>query len=149
MVYVQNSAIFYLKGYNIDCGHRSLTTEANILDTQQLTSGSFKIVEFLMNFQVFVVFLLRLLSYTFFIDLINDKKSRVNFGLYSCDWTAADIPFKKNVLMAMQINNANELKIKVTPTIAINMGFTLRVLRMTYSIVSVMLNTGFLNSYWT
>ncbi|XP_050429330.1 uncharacterized protein LOC126838719 isoform X2 [Adelges cooleyi] len=126
----------------------SLVTSAYCI-ASQLTSGSFKIVEFLMNFQVFVVFLLRLLSYTFFIDLINDKKSRVNFGLYSCDWTAADIPFKKNVLMAMQINNANELKIKVTPTIAINMGFTLRVLRMTYSIVSVMLNTGFLNSYWT
>lgn len=39
----------------------------------------------------------------------------VNFGIYSCDWTMMNLKFKKIVLLAMQMNNATQLILRVSP----------------------------------
>ncbi|XP_050439540.1 uncharacterized protein LOC126845011 [Adelges cooleyi] len=74
--------------------------------------------------------------------IISDYQNRdgVNFGLYSCDWTAMDIRFKKLLILAMAMNNANQLKIKATPNRAIDLQLFLGVIRTSYTIVSFMVN---------
>jgi len=49
------------------------------------------------------------------------QKESVNFGIYSCDWTKMDLKFKKLLLVAMKINNADKLKIKSTPNKIVNL----------------------------
>jgi len=47
----------------------------------------------------------------------------VHFGMYSCNWTSMNIRSKKMLLLSMQLNNANELKIKITPRKIVNLQF--------------------------
>ncbi|XP_050437683.1 uncharacterized protein LOC126843916 [Adelges cooleyi] len=78
--------------------------------------------------------------YTYTLDLINEKRDGINFGLYSCDWTSMDIRFKKLLLLAMRMNSATSLEIKATPNKPINLKLFLSVLHSSYTVVSCMLN---------
>lgn len=43
------------------------------------------------------------------------KKESMNLAIYSCNWIEMDLKFKKLLLFTMMMNNANQLKIKVSP----------------------------------
>jgi hypothetical protein len=47
----------------------------------------------------------------------------VHFGMYNCNWTSMNLRSKKILLLSMQMNNANKLMIKITPTKIINLQF--------------------------
>jgi len=49
------------------------------------------------------------------------QKNNINFALYNCNWTEMDITFKKLLLLSMQINNSENLKLKATAQIIINL----------------------------
>lgn len=56
------------------------------------------------------------------------QKSTVSFGLYSSDWTAMDIKFKKTMCLAMSINSAHSRVMKVAPSSIINLEMFSRVI---------------------
>lgn len=45
----------------------------------------------------------------------------MNFALYSCNWTAMDLKLKNTVLLAMRMNDANQLMINASPNKIINL----------------------------
>jgi len=45
----------------------------------------------------------------------------MNFALYSSNWTQMEIQFKKLLLLAMQMHDANKLNIKLTAELIINL----------------------------
>jgi hypothetical protein len=45
----------------------------------------------------------------------------VHFGMYSCNWTSMNLRSKKMLLLSMQLNNANEFMIKLTPRKIVNL----------------------------
>ncbi|XP_050442876.1 uncharacterized protein LOC126846998 [Adelges cooleyi] len=114
---------------------------ATYLIVLNLFSVPYDMFTLLKYFIVLVAFGTQLATFTYFLDRMNNKKDNVNFGLYSCNWTAMDIGFKKTLLLAMGINNSNRLAIKATPAIIINLECFLKVLRVSYTILSVMINT--------
>jgi len=61
------------------------------------------------------------------------QKEAVNFGLYSSTWTAMDIKVQKLLLMSMKMNDANRLRLKATPSIAVDRPFFANVRILTTS----------------
>jgi len=49
------------------------------------------------------------------------QKNNINFALYNCNWIEKDITFKKLLLISMKINNSENLKLKATAQIIINL----------------------------
>lgn len=49
------------------------------------------------------------------------QKGSINFALYNCNWTKKDIIFKKLLLLSMQINNSENLKLKASAQIIVNL----------------------------
>ena len=45
----------------------------------------------------------------------------LNFGLYSSNWTAMDLKFKKTLLLAMNTNSAHRRVLKITPKSILNL----------------------------
>ncbi|XP_050440820.1 odorant receptor 94a-like [Adelges cooleyi] len=52
---------------------------------------------------------------------INEYKDSINFALYSSNWTDSNIDVKRLIVLTMAMNNAHQLKIKVTPNKIVNM----------------------------
>ncbi|XP_026804934.1 odorant receptor 22c-like [Rhopalosiphum maidis] len=83
---------------------------------------------------------IELYIYCYGFNHIEDGKSTVNFGLYSSNWTEMDLKFKKTLLLAMTMNSAHKRVMKVSPNSIVNLEMFSRVMNMSYSIVSVLLN---------
>lgn len=49
------------------------------------------------------------------------QRDTVNFGIYSCNWINMDLQFKKVLLLAMRLNDANQVVIKSTPRKIVNL----------------------------
>jgi len=49
------------------------------------------------------------------------QKDLISFALYNCNWTEMNMEFKKLLLLTMQINDADNLKLKGTMKYQINM----------------------------
>ncbi|XP_050441407.1 uncharacterized protein LOC126846202 [Adelges cooleyi] len=88
----------------------------------------------------------QLFNYLYFSDLMNEARDGLNFGLYSCNWTAMDMRFRKLLLLAMAMNNANQLKIRATPTKVIDLKLFLSVLQTSYSVANIMVNMKLSNT---
>ncbi|XP_015372525.1 PREDICTED: uncharacterized protein LOC107167838 [Diuraphis noxia] len=84
---------------------------------------------------------MELFIYTYLFDNMNVKRELINFSLYSCNWTQTDLKFKKLVLLAMRMNDANNFVIKASPKKIINLQVFASIMSMSYNIVSVMLKT--------
>jgi len=56
------------------------------------------------------------LSIKYFNNLVNFlfQKDSMNFALYSCDWTAMSLNYKKMLLFTMRMNDAEKLKLKIS-----------------------------------
>ncbi|XP_029342460.1 uncharacterized protein LOC107882864 [Acyrthosiphon pisum] len=72
---------------------------------------------------------------------LSHQKNVMNFALYSSDWTQMEIKFKKLLLLAMQMHDANKLDMKLTDKLVINLELFTRVINMCYSIFSVLVNS--------
>ncbi|KAE9532665.1 hypothetical protein AGLY_009746 [Aphis glycines] len=83
---------------------------------------------------------IELYIYCYGFNHIEDGKSTVNFGLYSSNWTEMDLKFKKTLLLAMTMNSAHKRVMKISPNSIVNLEMFSRVMNMSYSIVSVLLN---------
>lgn len=51
----------------------------------------------------------------------------MNFALYSSDWTQMEIKFKKLLLLAMKMHDANKVDMKLTAELIINLELFTRV----------------------
>ncbi|VVC36724.1 Hypothetical protein CINCED_3A012535 [Cinara cedri] len=51
----------------------------------------------------------------------HQNKDSIIFALYSSNWTDMDVKTKKLILLAMKMNNANQLKMKFTNTKVVNL----------------------------
>lgn len=49
------------------------------------------------------------------------QKDDINFALYNCNWTEENITFKNLLLLSMQINNSEKLKLKASAQIIVNL----------------------------
>jgi len=56
----------------------------------------------------------------YYFNFIFQKESLI-FALYSTNWTEMDIKFKKLILLVMKINNAHQLKLKISPLNTVNL----------------------------
>ncbi|VVC37787.1 Olfactory receptor, insect [Cinara cedri] len=93
-------------------------------------------------FSAYVIVMAQLGIYCFAFSYVETAKSAVNFGLYSSDWTAKDLKFKKTMLLAMKMNSSYQRIAKLTPTNTINLEMLYGVIKTSYSIVSLLLNTA-------
>eukprot|EP00102_Acyrthosiphon_pisum_P025302 XP_016662512.1 PREDICTED: odorant receptor 22b-like [Acyrthosiphon pisum] len=126
----------------------------------QIIGGSYSVITlifltsltYLMGFSIISIPVLKVffgfLSVTFELFLycyvfnhIETEKCNMNFGLYSSNWTAMDLKFKKTLLFAMNTNSSHRRVMKVTPMSIINLEMFANVMNMSYSIVSVLLNS--------
>ncbi|XP_025195447.1 odorant receptor 33a-like, partial [Melanaphis sacchari] len=89
----------------------------------------------LLSFQLFMM------CYLF--GSINEKKDAIIFTLYSSNWTEMDIKFKKSILLAMEMNNANCLKLKFTNIKIVNEAMFTQTMRFCYSIFSMLVNYNY------
>ncbi|XP_025205601.1 putative odorant receptor 92a [Melanaphis sacchari] len=69
---------------------------------------------------------------------INDQKDTMNFALYSSNWTAMSIKYKNILLLTMQMNDAEKLKLRISLTKIVNLEMFASVMHLTYSIISVL-----------
>ncbi|XP_050442529.1 uncharacterized protein LOC126846780 isoform X2 [Adelges cooleyi] len=90
-------------------------------------------------FASYICIAVQLLNFLYFLDIMNEARDGLNFGLYSCNWTAMDMRFRKLLLLAMAMNNANQLNIRATPTKIIDLKLFLNVLQTSYSIANIMM----------
>jgi len=49
------------------------------------------------------------------------QKDDINFALYNCNWTEKNITFKNLLLLSMQINNSEKLKLKASAQMIVNL----------------------------
>ncbi|VVC25250.1 Olfactory receptor, insect [Cinara cedri] len=89
----------------------------------------------------YVVVEIQLGIYCYAFSYVEIAKSAVNFGLYSSNWTEMNLKFKKTILTAMNMNICHKRITKLTPTTVINLELICRVIKTSYSIVSLLLNT--------
>ncbi|XP_060876717.1 uncharacterized protein LOC132949713 [Metopolophium dirhodum] len=73
-----------------------------------------------------------LLTYRFIV------RELVNYSIYCCNWTQMDLKFKKLLLLAMRMNDANNWVIKATPKKIVNLQIFACIMSMSYNVVSVM-----------
>ncbi|XP_060852557.1 uncharacterized protein LOC132930615 isoform X2 [Rhopalosiphum padi] len=78
----------------------------------------------------------------YLLERINNKMKSVHFGMYnSGNWTSMNLRSKKMLLLSMQLNNANEFMIKLTPRKIVNLQLFNSVIVTCYNVLSAMLNT--------
>ncbi|XP_025200891.1 odorant receptor 33b-like [Melanaphis sacchari] len=126
----------------------------------QIISGSYTVITlifltsltYLMGFSLlsepvlkaffgFLSITFQLFLYCYVFNHLETGKSSVNFGLYSSNWTAMDLKFKKILLMAMSMNSAHRRAMKVSQKSIVNLEMFANIMNMSYSIVSVLLNS--------
>ncbi|VVC25230.1 Olfactory receptor, insect [Cinara cedri] len=73
---------------------------------------------------------------------LTSLKDTLNFGLYCSNWTEMDKQFKKTLLVAMNLNSAHKRQMKTSPESVINLEMFSKVMNLSYSIVSVLLNSS-------
>ncbi|XP_050534698.1 uncharacterized protein LOC126901868 isoform X2 [Daktulosphaira vitifoliae] len=74
----------------------------------------------------------------YFYSYLESQINVVQFAMYSVDWTAKSIKFKKMLLLAMNLNTTNKLKMEITPQKTINLEVFASAMRVSYSIVSLL-----------
>ncbi|XP_050440819.1 odorant receptor 94a-like [Adelges cooleyi] len=105
--------------------------------------------DFLQTFKIFSaipMFLFQLFLTCYFFGNINKYKDSINFALYSSNWTDSNIDVKRLIVLTMAMNNAHQLKIKVTPNKIVNMEIFANVIHMCYSVLSVLIKKNGISS---
>nr|UMT69225.1 odorant receptor 29 [Myzus persicae] len=85
-----------------------------------------------------LTFTLEIYFICYLLNGVNEQKDSLNFALYSSDWLDKSLKYKKKILCAMRMNNANQLKLQVTLTRIVNLELFTGVMRTTYSVISVL-----------
>ncbi|XP_060840299.1 uncharacterized protein LOC132921341 [Rhopalosiphum padi] len=114
-----------------------LTYASVLVFTTSEAIPMFYVIKLISAFGYMIIILLLV---CYLLERINNKKESVNFEMYSCNWTTMNLRSKKMLLLSMQLNNANELTIKITPRRIINLQFFNSVMITCYNIISAMLN---------
>ncbi|XP_060877188.1 uncharacterized protein LOC132950023 [Metopolophium dirhodum] len=74
-------------------------------------------------------------------SIVDEQKESMNFALYSSNWTDMSIKFKKLLLLTMRMNDAENLKMKISMNRMVNMEMFADVMHTAYRIVSVMMKS--------
>ncbi|XP_029348639.1 uncharacterized protein LOC107882930 [Acyrthosiphon pisum] len=85
-----------------------------------------------------ILFQIYMMCYLF--GNINDQKDEIIFALYSSNWTEMDMKCKKLILLTMQLNNANQIKLKFTRTKIVNLEMFFKTMGHCYTVISVLVN---------
>ncbi|XP_025420356.1 odorant receptor 46a-like [Sipha flava] len=106
------------------------------------TGWSIKSLPILKFFSGMASLTIELYIYCYAFNHIETKKNVVNFGLYSSNWTAMSIKFKRTLLATMKMNAAHQRLMKITPISIVNLEMFSKVMNMSYSVVTVLLNSN-------
>ncbi|XP_050056748.1 uncharacterized protein LOC114129668 isoform X2 [Aphis gossypii] len=92
-----------------------------------------------------MIFLIPSLSYQIYMEcylfgLLHNQKDSVIFALYSSNWTEMCMRCKKLILLTMEMNNANHIKLKFTRTKIVNLEMFFKTMSDCYTITSVLIN---------
>ncbi|XP_060834790.1 uncharacterized protein LOC132917852 [Rhopalosiphum padi] len=68
-----------------------------------------------------ITYLFHLYLTCYLFSIVNYQKESMNFALYSSNWTDMNIKFKKLLLFTMRVNNAENLKMKISINRIVNM----------------------------
>ncbi|VVC28588.1 Olfactory receptor, insect [Cinara cedri] len=91
-------------------------------------------------FSALPMFTFQLFMTCYLFGTINEKKDSIIFALYSSNWTEMDVETKKQIMFAMKMNNTNNSKMKFTLTKIVNLEMFTSMMRMCYSIFSMLVN---------
>ncbi|XP_050534388.1 uncharacterized protein LOC126901723 isoform X2 [Daktulosphaira vitifoliae] len=84
------------------------------------------------------VVIIDLFVISYFYGYLENQMKVVQFAMYNIDWTKKSINFKKNLLLAMSLNNTNRLKMNITPQKSLNLEVFGSAMRVSYSIISLL-----------
>ncbi|CAI6364107.1 unnamed protein product [Macrosiphum euphorbiae] len=89
-------------------------------------------------FAAISTFLFHIYVICYLFDDVNEQKDSMNLALYSSDWTASNLQHQILLLHAMRMNNAENLRLRVTRHKIVNFQMFTYIMRTTYSILSVL-----------
>ncbi|KAL4083387.1 hypothetical protein QTP88_028711 [Uroleucon formosanum] len=78
----------------------------------------------------------------YLIDNIHNQNDALIFALYSSNWTEMDMKCKKLILMTMNLNNADNKKLKFTSTKIVNLEMFFKTMGNCYTVISVLFMGG-------
>ncbi|XP_060878596.1 odorant receptor 2a-like [Metopolophium dirhodum] len=133
---IQPTILFQIIG-----GSYSVITLIFLTSLTYLMGWSIISIPVLKVFFGFLSVTFELFMYCYVFNHIETEKCNMNFGLYSSNWTAMDLKFKKTLLFGMNTNSSHRRVMKVTPRSIINLEMFTNVMNMSYSIVSILLNS--------
>ncbi|XP_060866633.1 uncharacterized protein LOC132942339 [Metopolophium dirhodum] len=85
-------------------------------------------------------FLFQIFMTCYLFDYIHNQKDSIIYALYSSNWTEMDMKSKKLILLTMQLNNANQKKLRYTRTRIVNLEMFFKTMGHCYTVVSVLIN---------
>ncbi|CAI6347113.1 unnamed protein product [Macrosiphum euphorbiae] len=68
-----------------------------------------------------ITYLCHLFLTCYLFSIVNEQRESMNFALYSSNWTDMSIKFKKLLLLTMRMNDAENLKMKISMKRVVNM----------------------------
>ncbi|XP_029342216.1 uncharacterized protein LOC107882832 [Acyrthosiphon pisum] len=68
-----------------------------------------------------ITYLFHLYLTCYLFSIVNEQRESMNFALYSSNWTDMSIKFKKLLLLTMRMNDAENLKMKISMKRIVNM----------------------------
>nr|UMT69223.1 odorant receptor 24 [Myzus persicae] len=68
-----------------------------------------------------ITYLCHLFLTCYLFSIVNEQKESMNFALYSSNWTAMSVKFKKLLLFTMRMNDAENLKMQISIKRMVNM----------------------------
>ncbi|XP_050433969.1 uncharacterized protein LOC126841496 isoform X4 [Adelges cooleyi] len=85
-----------------------------------------------------LIFAFQLFILCYLFGNINEKKDSIIFALYSSNWPEMDGKCKQLVLLTMQMNNANLVKLRITEKKVVNLEFFVSTMNVCFSIFSLL-----------
>ncbi|XP_050544530.1 odorant receptor 33b-like [Daktulosphaira vitifoliae] len=82
-----------------------------------------------------LILLITLFIMCYFNSYLENQINEVEFAMYSIDWIDKSIKFKKMLLLTMSLNNANRLKMNITPQKTLNLGVFASVKRVIVAMI--------------
>ncbi|KAL5239850.1 hypothetical protein ACI65C_007260, partial [Semiaphis heraclei] len=83
-------------------------------DTKLYFDGSLSPVMFFKLLIPEITYVCHLFLTCYLFSIVNEQKESMNFALYSSDWTDMSVKFKKLLLCTMRMNDAENLKMKIS-----------------------------------
>eukprot|EP00102_Acyrthosiphon_pisum_P026807 XP_016664017.1 PREDICTED: uncharacterized protein LOC107885094 [Acyrthosiphon pisum] len=119
-----------------------------MMSSCEVVEWRFRITTYSRKFELFLTIFERVMLSQIFVSSISliilgfnlIMKDSIKFALYSSNWTEMDMKCKQLILLTMQLNNANQKKLRFSRTKIVNMEMFFKTMGHCYSVLSVLIN---------